>query len=177
MVPHMTKLFKNRLLALMAAALMIAVLAGCGGETETPAPATPVAAAPAPAPAPVDKGAIVTEAAAAFFDNLPTSMNMIDAADVKKRLAAGEALFLVDIRSAADFEKAHAVGATNIPFATMGQNHSKLPKDKLVVVNCYSGQTSGQTVALLKVMGYNAISVKGGFPAYEKAEVELKKAS
>lgn len=176
---------KNRLLALLTALLMVAlVLTGCGGKTETAPAAAPVAApvvapAPEPAPAPpVDKGAIIKEAAVAYFDAIPSNLNMIDAADLKKRVDAKDTtLVIVDIRSAADYAKSWVEGSINIPFATIGQNLDKLPKDKQIMVSCYSGQTSGQTIALLKVMGYNVLSVKGGFPSYEKAGFEIKKAS
>ena len=38
-----------------------------------------------------------------------------------------------------------------------------LPTDKPVYVYCYSGQTAGQTVALLNVLGVEAYSVKSGY--------------
>jgi rhodanese-related sulfurtransferase len=37
-----------------------------------------------------------------------------------------------------------------------------LPKDKQILVYCYSGQTAGQTVAILKLLGYDAASIKSG---------------
>lgn len=174
----MTNWMKNRLAIVLAALLVLALVAGCGGKEE-PAPTAPApapAAVQAPAPAPVDKGAIIKEAAVDYFATLPTNSNMMDAADLKKKIEANDSTYvLVDIRAAADFEKGHVTGAINIPFATVGANLDKLPKDKQVVVSCYSGQTSGQTVAVLKMAGFNAISLKGGFPSFEKAGIELKK--
>lgn len=168
---------RNRLVHILASSLVLALVAGCSGQQEAaPAPAPAPAAATAPAPAPVDKGAILKEAAVDYFAAVPSNLNMIDAADLKKRIEANDNTYvLVDIRSAADFEKGHVAGAINIPFATMGTNLEKLPKDKQIIVSCYSGQTSGQTIAVLKMAGYNAISLKGGFPSYEKAGIELQK--
>lgn len=161
----MTKLFKNRLLALMAAVLMVGVLAGCGGKTETPAPApaAPVAAAPAPAPAPVDKGAIIKAAAISYFDSLPSDSNNIKAPDVQKLIDNKTDFFGVDIRGPEDYAKGHLPGFVNIPFATMGQNLDKLPKDKLIVVQCYTGQTASQTTGVLRMLGYNAKNLHFGF--------------
>ena len=40
---------------------------------------------------------------------------------------------------------------------------SQLPTDERVYVYCYSGQTAGQTVALLNMLGIDAVSVKSGY--------------
>jgi len=153
----------------------VAMLAGCGGakapEANAAAPA-PVAAEPCPEPEPVDENAIITKAAADYFTNLPASKNMIDASAVKEKMDAKDAtLFLLDIRGEADFAAGHPEGAINIPFGAVGANLDKLPKDKQIVVYCFSGQQSGQATAVLKMAGYNAISLKGGYPSFEKAGV------
>ena len=44
-----------------------------------------------------------------------------------------------------------------------------LPKDKPVYVYCYSGQTAGQTIALLRLLGIDAYSVKSGYSIGEVA--------
>lgn len=36
------------------------------------------------------------------------------------------------------------------------------PADKRIIVYCYSGQTSGQTVAILRLLGYDAVSLHSG---------------
>lgn len=37
-----------------------------------------------------------------------------------------------------------------------------LPKDKRIIVVCYTGQTAGQTVGILRLLGYDACSLMGG---------------
>lgn len=37
-----------------------------------------------------------------------------------------------------------------------------LPKDKKIIVVCYTGQTAGQIVGVLKLLGYDACSLMGG---------------
>jgi len=167
----MLKFMRTRLVALFAVLLMVAVLAGCATkEPAKPAAApAPVAATPAPAPAPVDKGAIIKEAAVSYFASLPPTSNMVEGADLKKKVDAKDAgLYMIDIRAAADFALGHVPGAVNIPMATMGTKIDSLPKDKQLVLMCYSGQTSGQTIAVLKMVGLNAVSLKGGYPTWEK---------
>ena len=44
----------------------------------------------------------------------------------------------------------------------MQEQFGKLPKDKKIIVYCYSGQTSSQTTAILRLLGYDAYSMSGG---------------
>jgi rhodanese-related sulfurtransferase len=80
---------------------------------------------------------------------------MIDAED--------DSIYLLSIRSQADFDKAHIKGANLLPYAKgMNAGFGDLPKDKPIVVYCYSGQTAGQTTAALRLLGYDAVSLNGG---------------
>ncbi|MBN2558991.1 MAG: hypothetical protein JXB33_09585 [Clostridia bacterium] len=88
--------------------------------------------------------------------------NIIASADAKPLIEAGDVL-VVDIRSAADYEKAHIDGAVSLPFgAGMQGKFENLPMDKKLIVACYSGQTAGQAVAIMKALGYNAVSLRFG---------------
>ena len=44
----------------------------------------------------------------------------------------------------------------------MQEQFSTIPTDKPVVVYCYTGQTSSQTVATLRMLGFEAYSLAGG---------------
>nr|MBC8452288.1 rhodanese-like domain-containing protein [Spirochaetota bacterium] len=46
--------------------------------------------------------------------------------------------------------------------AGMQEQFSSLPMDKLILTYCYSGQTAGQAVAILRLLGYDAVSIKSG---------------
>jgi len=39
----------------------------------------------------------------------------------------------------------------------------KLPKDKTIFLICYVGHTSSQILTLLKLLGYNVVSIKYGY--------------
>ena len=43
------------------------------------------------------------------------------------------------------------------------KNLKKLPKDKPIFLICYVGHTSSQILTLLKILGYNVISIKYGY--------------
>lgn len=154
--------------------LAVAALAGCGGqpaakpETGTQAAAGEAQAAPAPQPAPeVDKGKVLTEAVVQYFRTIPPTNHQIKAPDLKASLDSGSSpYFLLDIRKPEDYAKGHIQGAVNIPFTTVGDNLDKLPKDKQIVVICYTGQTAGQTVAALRLAGYNAVALHFGMSGW-----------
>jgi rhodanese-related sulfurtransferase len=112
----------------------------------------------------------VKAAIAAYYDGLAavkgtTYANYkISEDDAKKLVDAKDAsaLFL-SVRKAEDYAKGHIEGALNIPFGKgMEQQFGMLPKDKKIVVYCYTGQTAGQTVAGLRLLGFDAVSMHSG---------------
>ncbi len=83
--------------------------------------------------------------------------------NLKKMIDDGEDFYLLSARKAEDFAAGHIVGAVNLPFGNdMAAGFADLPKDKTIVVYCYSGQTAGQTVAALRLLGFDAVSLNGG---------------
>jgi len=75
----------------------------------------------------------------------------------------GEDLYLISSRKADDYAKAHIENAVSMPY---GKGFIKgigdVPKDKKVVVYCYSGQTAGQITAAMRLLGYDTVSLNGG---------------
>ena len=102
------------------------------------------------------------EAAKTYFAGAMTrGKNMMPLDDVVKAANAGDSLIL-DIRDAADYAKGHLKGAVNIPFVQVSKYINQLPRDKRIIVVCYSGQTAGQTVGSLRLAGFNAFTLSGG---------------
>jgi rhodanese-related sulfurtransferase len=174
------RLMKKRLSLLLFVLVIGAMLifTGCGKKEAAPQAAAPAVAAPAPAPAPaapaVDKDAVLLEAGQNYFAQLATSNNMIGAADVRAMLDDNpDAVVLVDIRSAADFEEGHIEGAYHSAWADLGDVMEKIPTNRQVVVVCYSGQTAGQALAALRMAGFtNAKSLTGGMNGWRAAGLE-----
>ena len=120
----------------------------------------------------------IKEAIKAYYEaaNAANSFNF-PAADYAKLIEEGKdnAYTLVDIRSAEDHAKSYIPGAdVNVPFPTaMPAGFDNIPKDKPVIVQCYSGQTASQTVAILRLLGYNAYNLSGGWNGWVAAELPV----
>ncbi len=88
--------------------------------------------------------------------------NIISAENANKLLGDAGTMFL-SVRKAEDFAAMHIPGAFNLPYSLgMQIMFDALPIDKIIIVYCYSGQTSGQTVAILRLLGYDAVSLNSG---------------
>lgn len=100
-----------------------------------------------------------------YFEELGKGCNnIIDSKSVFKKKEAGEDVFILDIRKKDDFEKGHIEDAVHSEWAEVWDfiDLDVLPRDKKIIVVCYTGQTAGQTVSILKLLGYDACSLRGG---------------
>ena len=72
--------------------------------------------------------------------------------------------YILSIRSAEHYALGHIHGAVNIGYTSVftEENLETLPKDKQIVVYCYTGHTAAQTTALLNTMGYDALCLLWG---------------
>jgi len=105
----------------------------------------------------------IEEAGLRYFSKLSSeNNNIITPQALHGRLEQGENLFILDIRREADFKAGHIETARNIWWFDIGKNIEILPKDRIILVTCYSGQSAGQVVGALTVMGYEALSLAGG---------------
>ena len=86
--------------------------------------------------------------------------------DLKKRLDAGDALSLIDVREPSEFQLARIERAELIPMGTIParlQEIEKLADDTTLVVFCHHGVRSLQVVSWLRAQGVNACqSMAGG---------------
>ena len=103
------------------------------------------------------------EAGLRYFAKLSAeNNNIISPQALFDRLNQGENLFVLDIRREEDYKAGHIKSAQNIWWFDIGKNLDQLPKDRIILATCYSGQSAGQVVGALTVMGYEALSLAGG---------------
>ena len=121
------------------------------------------------APAALAQGGNPVQAAAQEY--FAGGVKTIKAADLFANLNDGDASndpFMVDNRAPEDYANGHMPGAINIPGKVLftADGLAKLPKDKQIVLNCYSGQTASQTTAALRMMGYDAYNLLYAVPSW-----------
>ena len=163
------------LLGLTLAASLTACATKTVKEAPTAAPQTTAAAMEETTEAPAETSGAETEAAAKtedtvtaaatdYFKNFPEDKHMASVADLFAKIDAGEDRVIIDIRKPDDYAAGHLKGAWNIPYgAAVAESLDKIPDDTPVYVNCYTGQTSSQTVALLNAAGKFATNIQSGW--------------
>ena len=169
----------KKIITLLLVLSLTSMLMMAEGQKE--APVKEVAPAAKKEAAPVVN--VLETEANAYFAEYPGS-RIVPADKVFTAMDAGENFLILDIRKAADYEAGHLKGAINAPWGpAIGKSLSWLPDDKPVYVNCYSGQTAGQAIAVLNVAGIEAHSIKygwnlgitktEGFEAYTETEANM----
>jgi rhodanese-related sulfurtransferase len=105
------------------------------------------------------------DSAKKYFDDLNKGCNnMIDCQNLYKAIGAKEDLFILDIRKKKDYAESFIEGSIQCEWNEVFEfiEDDILPKDKKIIVVCYTGQTAGQVVGILKLLGYDACSLMGG---------------
>jgi rhodanese-related sulfurtransferase len=110
----------------------------------------------------------VQQAAEQYFSG---GTKNIQAKDLFANLNDGDASndpYMVDIRAPEDYANGHIKGAVNITGKALftAEGLAQLPKDKQIVLNCYSGQTASQATAALRMMGYDAYNLLYAAPSW-----------
>ena len=137
-----------RLVGLLIVLTLLASVAGCGGQQQSD----------------VSEFSQIAQAAdEALAQGYPPTISV---QDVYNNIVVGgdDSYFLLSIRSPEHYEKGHVPGAVNIPYREVwkAENLAKIPKDKKIVVICYTGHTASQVTMLLKMLGYEAYAMKFG---------------
>jgi sulfur-carrier protein adenylyltransferase/sulfurtransferase len=91
----------------------------------------------------------------------------ISVRDLQQKHAAGEPLFLLDVREPDELAVAAIDWATAIPMAEVPARVGELPRDVPIAVLCHSGARSGRVTRWLNDNGFpSAVNVAGGIEAW-----------
>ena len=107
----------------------------------------------------------ILEATEKYFDDLKNGCNnLIDCASLYKSIGAKENPFILDIRKKEDFIESAIEGSVQCEWSEVYEiiEEGVLHKDKKIIVVCYTGQTAGQVVSILRLLGYDACALMGG---------------
>jgi rhodanese-related sulfurtransferase len=75
--------------------------------------------------------------------------------------------FLVDVRTAEEFQGGHLPGATNIALQELPQRMDSLPKDQTIVLYCRSGARSHTAAEMLAKEGFADVHDLGGIVRWQ----------
>jgi rhodanese-related sulfurtransferase len=108
----------------------------------------------------------IARRAEAFFGE-PTlgGSRTIFADQLAARLAAGEKIFIIDVRDAAAYAAGHIPGAVNMPLKTLFEPETlaQIPADGTpVVTTCVTGHTASMAMSGLGTLGYDAYVLRFG---------------
>lgn len=81
---------------------------------------------------------------------------------------AGE-IELIDVRRDYEFEEGHLPGARRIEMNELTARADSIPKDRVVVFYCRTGNRSGMAAAAFREAGYDAHNMAGGITAWAEA--------
>ena len=99
-----------------------------------------------------------------------TSTPQISSVKLHDLLTGKEEFALVDVRSAAEFEKQHIKGAVNIPVPDLRTRFNELKQDMKTFVMCSTGNRSSMGVSILEQKGFkNLFNLPGGMMGYSAA--------
>jgi molybdopterin/thiamine biosynthesis adenylyltransferase/rhodanese-related sulfurtransferase len=86
--------------------------------------------------------------------------------DLKKRIDAGEDVFVLDVREPYEYQIAQ-IGGKLIPQNDVPQRLAEIPRDREIVVHCRSGARSQKIAEFLKQSGYQqVVNLAGGILAW-----------
>ena len=96
---------------------------------------------------------------------------------LKKRIDAGEAVYVLDVRNPNEFQICRIPGTTLLPLPELGNRFAEVPKDREVVVHCKSGMRSAKAIEFLKGQGYTKLlNLTGGILGWaEKVDPGMPK--
>jgi len=111
----------------------------------------------------------------AYLSEIPEGWMSVGNAEAMVEMLENASPYLIDVRTAAEYEAGHIPGAVNIPLRTLADNLDQVPTDENVVVYCASGHRAGMATSTLRALGYdNVKAFPGGWNAWSAAEGEVE---
>jgi adenylyltransferase/sulfurtransferase len=93
----------------------------------------------------------------------------IAAAELKRRLDAGDPLEVIDVREPHEFAIAKIPGTRLIPLGSLSEHLHELDTARTYVVHCKSGARSAKAIGQLRRVGFKRLlNLKGGILAWSK---------
>jgi rhodanese-related sulfurtransferase len=89
---------------------------------------------------------------------------LVSAAQLAEALASRSPPLVLDVRTAAEFQRSHLRGAVNIPVDDLRTWSETLTRDRPIYVHCRSGFRAHLAVRILRERGFDGVfNVTGGY--------------
>jgi rhodanese-related sulfurtransferase len=101
----------------------------------------------------------------------------IEPSELLRRIEAGNAPTVVDVRSRREFDKSHVPGALHIPFwAVLGRSSQvPTPRESPIVLYCEHGPRAGLAKAAFRLSGFGQILyLEGHMSGWKKAGLPVE---
>jgi len=86
--------------------------------------------------------------------------------EARDRLARGE-ITVLDVRTQAEWDEGHIVGARLVPLGHLAARVAQLPRDRPIVVHCQGGGRSSMAASVLLAGGVkDVVNLAGGMGAW-----------
>lgn len=95
----------------------------------------------------------------------------IEADDASDAVDSGA--FLLDVREPDEWAAGHAPDAVHVPMRELGTRVDELPRDRLIVAICRSGERSRVVAEALISEGYDAVNAIGGMRAWQRFGLDV----
>ena len=98
------------------------------------------------------------------------TIGLTNPAAVKAKLAAGEAMVLLDVREESEVAEWAYPHGIHIPLGELEARVAELPTGVVIICACRSGGRSMKAAALLDTLGYDVANLEGGQLAWAEGE-------
>ena len=82
---------------------------------------------------------------------------------------------LLDVRGVDEFESGHSLGAVNIPLPQLRDRLNELKPEQEIWVYCQVGQRAYYATRILRLNGFKAYNLSGGFKTFQAFHKLLKR--
>ena len=83
--------------------------------------------------------------------------------ELKRRLDAGDNLFVLDVREPNEYQINRIQGSTLIPLGELPRRYQELPRDREIITQCKMGGRSAKALDFLRTVGFTRVkNLRGG---------------
>lgn len=99
---------------------------------------------------------------------MPNGIPQLTVKELKRRIDAGEQLFILDVREPWEYKIAQ-IGGKLIPMNEIPQRLAEIDREREVIVHCHHGVRSQRVAEFLQQSGYpRVVNLAGGIDAWSR---------